>query len=204
MSQAPLLLPRPVLADLVPRTAARGAVLVVGGALLTAAAAQVFVPLPFSPVPISGQTFAVLLTAAALGPLRALASQGLYLALATAGLPFYAGGESGLQYAAGATGGYLIGFLAASVVVGACARRGLDRRPLGTAAAFAAGSLTIYALGVPWLAAVEGLSPGEAVRLGLVPFLVGDALKALLAAAFLPGAWALVGDPASRGDVTAR
>ncbi|MDP8977040.1 MAG: biotin transporter BioY [Actinomycetota bacterium] len=204
MSQAPLLLPRPVLADLVARTAARTAVLVVAGALLTAAAAQVFVPLPFSPVPISGQTFAVLLTAAALGPLRALASQGLYLALATAGLPFYAGGESGLQYAVGATGGYLAGFLVASVVVGACARRGLDRRPLGTAVAFAAGSLAIYALGVPWLAVVEGLSPGEAVRLGLLPFLVGDALKALLAAGCLPGAWALVGDPAPPGDGAAR
>ncbi|CAN5220186.1 biotin transporter BioY [soil metagenome] len=202
MSQTWLPLPLPVLADVVPRTAARNVSLVAGGALLTAAAAQVSVPLPFSPVPISGQTFAVLLTAAALGPLRGLLAQGLYLALATAGLPFYAGGESGVQYAAGATGGYLAGFLVASVVVGACARRGLDRRPLGTAVAFAAGSLTIYALGVPWLAAVENLSLGEAVRLGLLPFLVGDALKALLAAGFLPAAWALVGDPPPGGGAS--
>lgn len=194
MSQTSLPLPLPVLADLVPRTAARDVSLVAGGALLTAAAAQVSVPLPFSPVPLSGQTFAVLLTAAALGPLRGLLAQGLYLALGLAGLPFYAGGESGVQYATGATGGYLAGFLVASVVVGVCARRGLDRRPLGTAVAFAAGSLSIYALGVPWLAAVQDVSLGEAVRLGLLPFLVGDALKALLAAGFLPGAWALVGD----------
>lgn len=185
-------LPRPVLADLVARSRIRGAALVLAGALLTAAAAQVAVPLPFSPVPITGQTFAVLLTAAALGPLRGLLAQGLYLLLGLVGLPFYAGGESGWQTATGATGGYLLGFLVASLVVGALARRGLDRRPHSTLLAFAAGTLVIYALGVPWLAVVADLSLSQALALGLVPFLVGDAVKALLAAGLLPGVWRLL------------
>ncbi len=184
--------PRPVLADLVPGTLARDAVLVVAAVLLTAASAQLIVPLPFSPVPISGQTFAVLLTAAALGPVRGVLAQGLYVLLGMAGLPFYAGGESGWQAATGATGGYLVGFVVAAAVVGAFARRGLDRSPAGTLAAFVIGSLVIYAFGVPWLAQVVGVSLGEALGLGLVPFLVGDALKALLAAGLLPAAWRLV------------
>lgn len=182
-------LPRPVLADLAPGTLARDATLVAVAVALTAASAQLVVPLPFSPVPISGQTFAVLLTAAALGPLRGVTAQGLYVLLGMAGLPFYAGGESGVQAAFGATGGYLFGFVAAAAVVGWCARRGLDRRPGGTLAAYALGTVVIYAFGVPWLAQVAGVSMTQAVGLGLTPFLLGDALKALLAAGLLPAAW---------------
>jgi len=183
--------PRPVLADLLPRAAVRDALLVVGAALLTAASAQLVVVLPFSPVPLTGQTFAVLLTAAALGPLRGLAGQALYLAVALAGLPFFQGGESGWTYATGATGGYLIGFLAAALVVGACSRRGLDRTPLGMLVAFALGTVTIYAFGVPWLAAVTDLDLAGAVTRGALVFLPGDALKAALAAGLLPAAWRL-------------
>jgi biotin transport system substrate-specific component len=183
---------RPVLADLLPRTLVANLTLVVGAALLTAASAQVFVPLPFSPVPISGQTFAVLLTAAALGPGRAVLAQGLYILLGVAGLPFFTGASSGVQVLAGATGGYIVGFVLAAAVVGWLARRGLDRTPWGTAAAFALGSVVIYAVGVPWLALVAGVSLGQALTMGLVPFLVGDAVKALLAAGLLPGAWSLV------------
>jgi biotin transport system substrate-specific component len=172
----------------------RSVALVVGAALLTAASAQLVIPLPFSPVPISGQTFAVLLTAAALGPLRALSAQGLYLVLGGIGLPFYAGGESGWHHFAGATGGYLVGFVLAAVLVGWLARRGVDRTPHGTALAFVAGSLLIYAVGVPWLAVVIGVGLAEAAALGMVPFLVGDALKALLAAGLLPLAWKLTGE----------
>lgn len=186
-------LARPVLADLLPRSVARDAALVGGAALLTAASAQVEIPLGFSPVPLSGQTFAVLLTAAALGPLRGVLGQGLYLLLGLVGLPFFSGGASGWEYLVGATGGYLVGFAVAAALVGVCARRGMDRRPLGTALAFVVGSLVIYAVGVPWLMAVAGVGFGEALALGVWPFLVGDALKALLAAGLLPGAWRLVG-----------
>lgn len=181
--------PRPVLADLLPRAVVRDALLVLGAALLTALCAQIVIPLPFSPVPLTGQTFAVLLTAAALGPLRGLAGQALYLAFGLVGLPFFQGGESGWTYATGATGGYLLGFLAAALVVGACSRRGLDRTPLGTLAAFALGSVTVYAFGVPWLAAVTDLDIAAALTRGALVFLPGDAIKAALAAGLLPAAW---------------
>lgn len=188
---APLAGHRPVLADLIPRTVARDVVLVVGAVLLTAASAQVVIPLPFTPVPITGQTFAVLLAGAALGPARGALAMALYWLAGAAGLPFYADAASGVQAAIGATGGYLAGFVLAGLVVGAFARRGLDRNPLGTLAAFVAGSLVIYAVGVPWLAYVLDLPLREAVAAGLLPFVLGDALKALLAAGLLPGAWRL-------------
>jgi biotin transport system substrate-specific component len=195
MSSTPFAVPRPVLADRVPHVAARDVLLVLGGALLTAAAAQVFVPLPFTPVPISGQTFAVLLVGAALGPARGVSAMGLYLLLGLVGLPFYAEGASGPAVVMGATGGYLLGFVLAAWVVGTLARRGLDRRAWSTAAAYVLGSLVIYALGVPWLAATAGVGLREALALGVAPFLVGDLVKALLAAGLLPAVWRLVGEP---------
>lgn len=188
---------RPVLADRVPRVTARDVLLVAAGALLVAATAQIIIPLPFTPVPITGQTFGVLLVGAALGPARGAAALSLYLVLGLTGLPFYAGGESGWQAATGATGGYLVGFIVAALVVGAFARRGLDRTPWGTAAAFAVGSLIIYAFGVPWLAITFDMSLGDAVRNGALPFLVGDGLKALLAAGLLPATWRLLGEQRS-------
>jgi biotin transport system substrate-specific component len=186
--------PRPVLADLLPRAVVRDVLLVVAAALLTALAAQVRIPLPFSPVPLTGQTFAVLLTAAALGPLRGVAGQALYLALGLIGLPFFTGGESGWTYATGATGGYLVGFVVAAAVVGLCARRGLDRRLLGTVAAFALGTLVIYAFGVPWLSAAADMPLRDALWNGAVVFLPGDLLKAVLAGVLLPAAWRLTGE----------
>ena len=182
-----------MLGELAPGRLARDVVLVLGAIGLTALSAQVAVPLPFSPVPISGQTFAVLLSAAALGPARGAIAMALYVLLGLVGLPFYAQGASGPEVAFGATGGYLAGFVVAALVVGACARRGLDRSVPGTLLAFAIGNLTIYAFGVPWLAAVTGASPAKAIELGLLPFLIGDALKALLAAGLLPAAWRLTG-----------
>lgn len=193
-ASVPLAGTRPVLADLFPRTLVRNVALVVGAALLTAAASQLRIPLGFSPVPITGGTFAVLLTAAALGPARGAAGQATYLLLGAAGLPFFSGGSGGVSYLFGASGGYLFGFVVAAAIVGACARRGWDRSPLGTAAAFALGSLVIYAFGVPWLAAVGRLGAGDALVQGLLPFLLGDGLKALAAAVALPVAWRLVGD----------
>lgn len=183
--------PRRVLADLLPGAVARDVGLVIAVAALTALAAQVRIPLPGSPVPITGSTFAVLLGAAAVGPLRGGLAQGLYVLAGLAGLPVFTGGEAGVTYAVGATGGYLVGFVAASVVVGALAKRGADRRALGAAGAFVAGSLVIYAFGVPWLAHVAGMPLREALWSGAGVFVVGDALKALAAGALLPAAWRL-------------
>lgn len=169
---------------------ARDLALIGGVALLTAAAAQIEVPLPFTPVPISGQTFAVLLGAAAVGPLRGTLGQVLYLALGLF-LPFYSGGESGWQVLTGATAGYFAGFVVAAAVVGALARRGLDRRVGSTFVAFAVGSAVIYLLGAGWLVIGQGMTVAAAVAAGVTPFLLGDALKALLAAGLLPAAWRL-------------
>lgn len=184
-------LPRPVLADLVPGERVRDAALVLGLVGMTALSAQVVIPLPFTPVPISGQTFAVLLGAAAIGPGRGSVAQLLYLLLGAVGLPFFAEGTSGVEVMYGATGGYLVGFVVANLVVGLCARRGWDRSPVGVLAAFALGNLAIYLLGVSWLSYRTGLALPEAVDAGLTPFLVGDVLKALAAAGLLPLAWRL-------------
>lgn len=183
---------RPVLTDLLPRTAVRDVAVVVAGALLVAASAQIVVPLPFTPVPITGSTFGVLLAAAALGPLRGVLAMGLYLALGLVGLPFYAEASSGIEVFAGATGGYLVAYPVVALLVGACARRGLDRTPRGMAAAFLLGSAVFYAFGVPWLAVVAEMDAGEALRAGMLPFLIGDLAKAALAAGLLPGVWRLL------------
>jgi biotin transport system substrate-specific component len=180
-----------VLADLVPGARARDVVLVVGGALLTAALAQVVVPVPGSPVPITGQTLAVVLVAAGLGPGRGVAAMGLYLAAGLVGLPFYSGAESGYDAVAGATGGYLLGFVPAALLIGLAARHGADRRFLAALPLFLAGQLVVFAVGVPWLAASTGMSPAQAVAAGFTPFILGGVVKALLAAALLPAAWRL-------------
>ncbi|MBO0611152.1 biotin transporter BioY [Myceligenerans salitolerans] len=192
--------PRRVLADLIPaessraRAITRDVTLVVAVAALTALAAQLRVPIPGLPVPITGQTFAVLLGAAALGPFRGTAAQVLYVGVGLLGLPVYAGGGAGAEVLFGASGGYLVGFVAASAVVGALARRGMDRGVLGTVLAFATGSAVIYAVGVPWLAVVAGMAPGDAFMAGAGVFLIGDVIKAVLAGVLLPGAWRLARD----------
>lgn len=177
-----------VIGDLVPRTRVADVVLVVGAAGLTGLAAQVVVPLPFTPVPLTGQTFAVLLAGAALGTARGLLSMALYVVAGLVGVPWFAGGESG---APAATLGYLVGFVVAAAVVGRLAERGWDRRVLTTAAAMVVGNVVIYAIGVAGLVAALDVSVGKALDLGLVPFLGGDALKIALACGVLPGAWAL-------------
>ena len=166
------------------------ALLVVAGSLLVALLAQVSVPLPFTPVPLTGQTLAVLLVGAALGAKRGAASLMLYTLEGAVGLPVFAGGEAGLAKLFGPTGGYLLGFIAAAGVVGYLAERGLDRRVRTALVPFLAGSVTIYVFGVIGLAFYLGL-PG-AITAGLLPFLLGDAIKLALAALALPSAWALV------------
>ncbi len=183
--------PRRVLADALPGSLVRDIALVVGVAALTALAAQLRIPIPGLPVPVTGQTFAVLLGAAALGPLRGSLAQLLYIGVGLVGLPVFAGGTAGWETVAGASGGYLLGFVAASAVVGALARRGADRRVLTTVAAYSAGTAVIYAVGVPWLAAVADMPLGAALMGGAVVFLPVDAVKAALAGVLLPVAWRL-------------
>lgn len=167
-------------------------------ALLTAVAAQITIPLGFTPVPLTGQTFAVLLSGAALGANRGALSQILYVALGAIGLPFYAGAEGGWEAATGSTAGYLVGFVVAAYVVGAMAERGQDRRPLSAIPAFLAGSVLIYGFGASWLAlsldVPVAAAAGEpsAISLGVAPFLVGDVIKAALAGILLPVGWRLV------------
>jgi biotin transport system substrate-specific component len=182
---------RLVLADLLPRTAVRDVGLVVGAALLTAVCAQIAIPLGFSPVPVTGQTFAVLLTAAALGPSRGAAGQALYVLLGLVGLPFYSDAGSGPDHLFGATGGYLVGFVVAGWLTGELAKRGLDRDVRTASLAFLAGSVVIFAFGVPWLAVVADLSLSDALVQGLLPFIPGGLFKAALAAGLLPAAWRL-------------
>ena len=181
-----------VLADLLSRTRVRDAVLVLAAALFTALCAQISFPLPGSPVPVTGQTFAVLLTGAALGANRGASGQLLYVALGLAGLPFYADGESGAQVVFGATGGYLVAFPLAAWICGKAAELRFDRSPLKALPVFAVGSLVVFLVGVPWLAVAADLSIAKAIELGFVPFIAGGIVKAALAAGLLPTAWKLL------------
>lgn len=177
-----------VLADLVPGAAVRDVALVVGGAAFVGVCAQLSLPLPGTPVPVSGQTFAVLLASAALGWRRALRAMALYLTAGAAGLPWFAQGSSGT----GAPSfGYVIGFILAGTVVGALAGHGGDRTRLRTVLTMGLGTLLIYAVGVPYLMADLGVGVSKGLALGVRPFLLGDALKVILAAGLLPGLWRL-------------
>jgi biotin transport system substrate-specific component len=179
-----------VLADLIPTSRVRDVALVTGGAVLTGVLGQVAVPLPFTPVPLSLGTFAVLLVGATLGPVRGAASMGLFALAGIVGVPWFAEATSGWHMA---SFGYILGYVLAAALVGALARRGADRRPLAAWTATAIGALAVYAGGVPWLMAFLGIGLGEALAIGVVPFLVGDVIKAALAAALLPATWRLVG-----------
>jgi biotin transport system substrate-specific component len=181
--------PGEVLADLLPASRVRDAALVVGGAVLTGLAAQISVPVPGSPVPVTGQTFAALLVGTALGAGRGFLALALYALAGVAGLPWFAGGTSG----SGAVSfGYILGMVLASAAVGALARRGADRSVLRTAGTMVLGEAIIYAVGVPYLALAADMSASAAIAAGLTPFLIGDALKAALAMGVLPTAWRLV------------
>ena len=186
-----------VLADLLPGTLARDVALVVGAAGFVGALAQISLPLAFTPVPVTGQTLGVLLAGTALGWRRAAAAMALYAMAGVAGVPWFAGHHSGW---AGASFGYVIGFFLAAVACGYLAQRGADRSVLRALPAMLAGEVLIYAAGLTWLALDAHLSAGAAISEGLTPFLIGDAVKAALAAGLLPAAWSLAGrrDPAIR------
>ncbi|HSL56411.1 MAG TPA: biotin transporter BioY [Acidimicrobiales bacterium] len=180
------------LADLLPRTRVRTTALVVAAAALTALAAQISVPVPGTPVPVTLQTFAVLLTGAALGARRGAAAQALYVAVGVLGMPVYADGQGGWEAATGATAGYLVGFIVAAAVVGTLAERQQDRTVLTALPAMLFGSAVIYSFGVAWLTVHLGVSAARAVELGLTPFVIGDVAKLVVAGLALPAAWALV------------
>lgn len=169
----------------------RDAVLVVSSGLLVAVLAQIEIPLPFTPVPITGQTFGVLLVGAVLGSKRGAASLAFYLVMGVIGLPFFAGGAHGLSILTGATGGYLIGFVLAAYGIGLLAERGLERSARTSLIPFLIGTLIIYSCGITWLAVALG-SFSQAIAAGLIPFLIGDAIKWVAASLVLPGAWKLV------------
>jgi biotin transport system substrate-specific component len=192
-ASSPALPSRPlVLADLVPAVRARDAGLVALGVLFTALLAQVAVPVPGSPVPITGQTLAVVLVAASLGPVRGVAVQVAYILAAAVGLPFYSEASGGVDVVLGATGGYVLGFIPAAYLIGLAARRGADRKPWTAAPLFVAGQAVIFAIGVPWLAVSAGLTPAQALDAGFYPFILGGLVKAVVAAAVLSTAWAVV------------
>lgn len=179
----------------VPRSRVNSVLLVIGAAALTALAAQWEIQLPFTPVPITGQTFAVLLTGAALGMTLGAAGQALYVVAGAVGLPVYSGGAAGWEEArAAGTTGYLIGFIVAAGAVGYLAQRRQDRTFPNMFTAFIAGSFIIYAFGVAGLMIIFDMSFTEAVVAGVVPFVLGDIIKAAAAGLLLPGAWKLVGE----------
>ena len=186
--------------DLIPRSRLRDLVAVSSFALLTAGAAQISIPLGFTPVPITGQTFAVLLAGGVLGSKLGAASQMFYVILGALGLPFYADGAGGWEVATGSTAGYLFGFIVAAFLVGLMAERGQDRNLVTSLPAFIAGSIIIYTFGALWLAHkldipfTAGATEASAVAYGVTPFIVGDILKAALAGVLLPGVWRLSSD----------
>ncbi|MBG0560854.1 biotin transporter BioY [Actinoplanes aureus] len=181
--------PTGVLADVWGRSLVRDVVLVVGAAATVGAAAQIAIPVPGTPVPITGQTFAVLLVGATLGAYRGAAGMLVYLVAGVLGVPWFADGSAGWP---AATAGYLLGFIVAAALTGQLAALGADRRPGLTIALMAAGNVLIYLVGVPWLAFATGMDLTTAVTKGLIPYLFGDVLKTALAAALLPATWALV------------
>jgi biotin transport system substrate-specific component len=168
--------------------------LVVAGALLMGGLANVSVQLPFTPVPVTGQTLGVLLVGGALGSLLGGVSMLLYLALGAIGLPFYANGDSGLEYLGFGTpsAGYLWGFVVAAVLIGRLAEKRWDRGVGSAIGAFLLGEIVIFTIGIAWLSRSLDISGEKAIELGLYPFVVGDVLKVLLAAGAFPLLWRLL------------
>ncbi len=164
--------------------------LVIGFSLLTALAAQIVIPL--GPIPITGQTFAVLLTGALLGSRLGALAMIAYLIEGASGLPFFAGAHGGLVHLMGPTGGYLIAFPAAAFITGAFAEQGWDRKFLTAAAAMAVGSLVIMSSGWFWFSLVMRTSPALTLFNSVIQFIPGDIIKIALAAAVLPSGWKLL------------
>ena len=194
MSTFPLALGRPTLADrLIRRSIATDIVLVLAGALFTAALAQVTIPL--WPVPVTGQTLAVLLVGSTLGAVRGATSLATYALIGVLGLPVFAPNDDGshLTGMAALTApsfGYIIGFILSAALVGWIAERAGDRKILGAVLSFLGGTVATFAIGLPWLAISLGLTVAQTLEFGLYPFIIGGLIKAGIAAIIIPGVWA--------------
>jgi biotin transport system substrate-specific component len=172
--------------------------LTVLGSWFVALLAQISIPLGFTPVPITGQTLGVLLVGSLLGTRLGTLALLLYVAQGAIGLPFFADGNSGVQVLYGSTAGYIFGFVLAAALTGWLAERGWDRKVSTTVLSMLLGTVLIYVPGVLWLAGFVG-GLGEAVVLGVLPFLLGAVIKIAVAAGVLPGAWKLLGSEKKRG-----
>jgi biotin transport system substrate-specific component len=186
-----------VLVETVSLTWVRNAVAVLTGTAFISVLAQVSIPLPFTPVPLTGQTLAVLLTAGALGTWRSMSSSILYLGLAVAGLPVLAPQPDGThvigtQVFQMASFGYVVGFIVASFAVGKLSERGLSKSILGTTFTMLIGSVVIYTAGLINLKNVTGADWSQVFAWGLTPFLIGDLIKVVISANLLPATWKLV------------
>lgn len=199
MSDAIALSRRPVrvLADLLPGSLVRDTALVIGAAGFVGLLAQISIHLPFTPVPVTGQTLGVLLAGTSLGWRRAGLALALYAVAGVAGVPWFAGHSSGYV---GASFGYIIGFFFAAVLCGYLAGRGADRSVVKALPAMLAAEVVIFAAGMTWLALDLHLSVASTFKEGLLPFIAGDAIKAAIAAGLLPAAWWLVGGRRDRAD----
>ncbi|NNC75002.1 MAG: biotin transporter BioY [Acidimicrobiia bacterium] len=175
------------------RTRVSTTTLVVAVAVVTFVAAQIRIPLPFTPVPITAQTFVVLVGGAALGWRAGAAAQALYIAVGIVGVPVFQDLNGGWTYATGSTGGYLVGFIVAAAVTGYLAERGQDRSVWSAVPAMLFGTVVIYACGVTWLMQVLNTDLSDALTKGMVPFVLGDLAKIALAGLVLPAAWRLTG-----------
>lgn len=180
-----------VLADAIPGARVRDIALVLAGAGLTALLAQVAIPVPPSPVPVTGQTLAVGLVGATLGARRGTAAMLLY-ALLGLFLPVYAEGNSGWDVITGASGGYIIGFIFATGVVGYLAERGADRKVVTAFVSFVAAQLIVFAFGLVGLKLAVGESWSWTIHNGFAIFIVGGIIKAIVGAIVLPSAWQIV------------
>lgn len=190
MSQV-VLAGRPTLVDqFITRSIATDAALVVGAAAVVGLAAQIAVPL--WPVPITGQTLAVLLVGSALGAVRGSLAMVVYALMGIVGLPVFSDASSGFHVIAGPTGGYIVGFIFSAALVGWVAERAGDRKFVGAILAFGAGTVVTFAFGMIWLAAVLGLNLEQTLQAGLYPFIIGGVVKSLLAAAVIPVIWRAV------------
>lgn len=178
-----------MLADLLSGTRVRDIVLVVGAASFVGVLAQISIHLSFTPVPITGQTLGVLLAGTSLGWKRGTAAMTLYAVAGLVGVPWFAGHESGYV---GASFGYILGFIVCAALCGYLAEHGADRSIVKSVPAMVMGELVMYGVGVAWLGIYLHVGGAKAISLGLTPFIVGDAIKAILAATLLPVAWKLV------------
>lgn len=179
-----------VLADLLPGTLVRDAALVTGAAAAVGLLAQISIHLSFTPVPITGQTLGVLVAGTALGWKRGTAAMVLYALAGVAGIPWFADHSSGYV---GASFGYVVGFVLCAALCGYLAERGADRSLWKSVPVMVAGEIVMYATGVVWLALSLHIGGAKAIALGFTPFVIGDAIKAAIAAGLLPSAWKLAG-----------